>query len=69
MATAVAVMCVQLEAFSPKDQESPGDCSWDTIINSIRCHAARQPPEIAAALNDWADLLEGLAVLNASGPD
>jgi hypothetical protein len=61
-------MCVQLEAFAPNDPESSGDCSWATIIKSIRCHAAEKPAEVAADLNDWADLLEGLAVLNASGP-
>ena len=61
-------MCVQLEAFAPKDLESSGDCSWDTIINAIRCHAAGQPAGVAADLNEWADLLEGLAVLNASAP-
>jgi hypothetical protein len=62
-------MCVQMEAFAPKDSESPGDCSWDTIINAIRCHAAGQPAEVAADLNDWANLLEGLTELSASESD
>ena len=59
-------MCVQLEAFATNDPESSGDCSWATIIKSIRCHAAGQPAEVAADLNDWAGLLESLAVLKAA---
>jgi hypothetical protein len=61
-------MCVQLESFALEDQADPGSCSWDTIISAIRCHAAGQPAEVAADLNDFADLLEGLAKLKAFKP-
>jgi hypothetical protein len=62
-------MCIQLETFAPKDPKSRGDCSWDTVIAAIRRHASGQPDKIQNDLNEWANLLEGLAELNAPGPD
>jgi hypothetical protein len=62
-------MCAQPEAIAPADQDNPGNCSWSTIIGAIRSHAMGQTAEVAADLNNWADLLEGLAELNAPSAD
>jgi hypothetical protein len=62
-------MCAQLEAFAPAVQDNPGNCSWSTIIGAIRSYAMEETAELAADLNDWADLLEGLVELNAPSAD
>jgi hypothetical protein len=47
------------------EQEQRGTgLSWRQVIAGIRTYAGMQPPSIAANLNEWADLLEGLHQLN-----
>jgi len=41
--------------------------SWPAIVESIRHHAATQPPELASDLLEWADFLAGIAELQARG--
>jgi len=47
------------------DDEIAGECSWTTIIAGIRCHVRQQDDAVRADLDAWADLLEGLAELQA----
>jgi hypothetical protein len=59
------VICAELKAADADDDETAGDCSWGTIIAAIRQHGALQPAEVKADLDEWADLLEGVAALHA----
>jgi len=58
-----------LEASAADDDEFAGDRGWNTIVAGIRCHAARQTDEVRADLNAWADLIEGIAELEAGRGD
>jgi hypothetical protein len=39
-------------------------CSWEQVVAAIRNYARTQPPLVAADLQDWANLLEGIHQLN-----
>jgi hypothetical protein len=49
------------------ESASAVDCSWTAIIAGIRQYARSETPEVAADLNAWADLLEGIASLDRGG--
>jgi hypothetical protein len=44
---------------------SDAGCSWETLIAGIREYARALSPEQAIEINEWADLLEGLAQLES----
>jgi hypothetical protein len=59
------VICAELKPSAGDDDEIAGDCSWNIVIAAIRCHARDQSDESRTDLNAWADLLEGVAELQA----
>jgi hypothetical protein len=59
------VICAELRAAEADEDEAAGERSWAIIVVGIRRHAAAQPAKIAADLHEWADLLEGVAELQA----
>jgi hypothetical protein len=59
------VICTELKASAADDDDIAGECSWSIIIAAIRCHARHQSDESRADLSAWADLLEGVAELQA----
>jgi hypothetical protein len=58
-----------LEASAADDDGIAGDCAWSTIISGIRCHVSQQSEEVRADLDAWADLIEGVAELQARRGD
>ncbi|WP_310468921.1 hypothetical protein [Sphingomonas sp.] len=46
-----------------QDRSEP--CSWESIVGHIRAFADDRPPNEAADLRAWADLLEALDLLRA----
>jgi hypothetical protein len=61
------VSCVEFENADALESASAVDCSWTAIIAGIRQYARSETPEVAADLNAWADLLEGIASLDRGG--
>lgn len=59
---ALDMSCIELP--KPAEPQS-ADLSWSGIVESIRAHAAAQPPELARELAQWAELVEGIAELQA----
>jgi hypothetical protein len=54
--------CIALP--KPVEQDfGSADTSWAGIAQSIRAHAAAQPPELARDLCEWADFIAGVAEL------
>jgi hypothetical protein len=58
-------MCLGFDPSFAGDQHS-GDLSWNVIVAAIRHHASAQPVDIRRDLNQWADLIEALAELEAT---
>jgi len=59
--------CVSKLFVSADEQHSADDHgSWKAIIAAIRGHASKQDPNCRKELEEWADLLEGLAELESS---
>ena len=60
------VYCIQQQVFAPGDEELSGECSWASIAEAIRLNALGKTAEEAVDLNRWADLLDGIRMLEGS---
>jgi len=59
--------CVSKPFISVDEQQSGNHHrSWKAIIAAIRSHASKQHPNCRKELEEWADLLDGLAELGSS---
>jgi len=57
--------CLSLpkSAAGSEERFEPEEIHWPAIMQGIRVYARRQPPKTACDLLEWADLFEGIAIL------